>query len=133
MAVEDRNLVFLHQELDAARELGRDLARALDHLLRVDGDLAFNLEAVGFGVLDVAVDLGRAQQRLGRDAAPVQADAAELVALDDGGLEAQLGRADRRGIAAGAGAEDDDVETGVAHVGSSPLTAAWSAGRRYSP
>src|SRR3546814_19507414 len=62
----------------------------------------------------MAVDLGRAQQRLGRDAAPVQADAAELVALDDGGLEAQLGRADRRGIAAGAGAEDDDVETGVA-------------------
>src|SRR3546814_2969603 len=98
MAVEDRNLVFLHQELDAARELGRDLARALDHLLRVDGDLAFNLEAIGFGMLDVAVDLGRAQQRLGRDTAPVQADAAELVALDDGGLEAQLGSADRRGI-----------------------------------
>ena len=54
-------------------------------------------------------DLGRAQQRLGRDAAPVEADAAEVLALDDRGLEAKLRRADRGDIAAGAGAEHDDV------------------------
>ena len=72
-------------------------------------------EPVVLGVLHVVVDLGRAQQRLGRDAAPVQADAAEIGALDDRGLESELRRADRRDIAARAGADDDHVERGVGH------------------
>ena len=33
-----------------------------------------------------------------------------MLALDDGRLEAKLGGADRGDIAAGAGADDDDVE-----------------------
>ena len=53
------------------------------------------------------IELGGAQQRLGRDAAPIEADAAELLALDDRGLQAELRRADRGDIAAGAGADDD--------------------------
>ena len=44
-----------------------------------------------------------------------EADAAEIVALDDRGLEAELRRADRGDIAARARADDDDVETGVGH------------------
>ena len=55
-------------------------------------------------------NLGRAQQRLGRDAAPVEADAAEMLALDDGGLHAELRGADGRDIAARPAADDDDVE-----------------------
>jgi hypothetical protein len=41
-------------------------------------------------VLHGVENLGRAQQRLGRDAAPVEADAAEMLALDDCRLEAEL-------------------------------------------
>ena len=67
------------------------------------------------GVLHVMEDFGRAQQRLGRDAAPVRADAAEEIALHDRGLEAELRGADRGDIAAGPGADDDDVEGGVSH------------------
>ena len=50
------------------------------------------------------------EQRLGGDAAPVQAGAAEhRLPFDDGGLQAELGGADRGDVAAGAGADDDDV------------------------
>ena len=50
------------------------------------------------------------EQRLGRNAAPVEAGAAERRrALDHGGLEAQLRGADRGDVAAGPGADDDDV------------------------
>ena len=62
------------------------------------------------------VDLRAAQQRLGRDAAPVEADAAELVALDDRGLHAELRRADRRDIAARPAAEHDQVEGIISHA-----------------
>ena len=65
---------------------------------------------VVLGVLHVVVDLRRAQQRLGRDAAPVRADAAEIVAFHNRGLEPELGRADGRHVAARARADDDDVE-----------------------
>ena len=54
--------------------------------------------------------LGGVQQRLGRDAADVEAGAAEGGALlDHGHLQAQLGRADGAHIAAGAGADHDQV------------------------
>ena len=56
------------------------------------------------------IDLGRAQQRLGRDAAPVEADAAQLLALDDRGLQPELRCPDRRDVAAGPGTDHDDVE-----------------------
>jgi len=60
-------------------------------------------------------DLCRTQQGLGRDAAPIKADAAEVIALHDRGLEAELGCADRGDIAARARADDDDVEIVVRH------------------
>ncbi len=50
------------------------------------------------------------EQRLGRNAAPQQAGAAErLLLFDDGDLQAELRGADGRHVAAGAGADDDDV------------------------
>ena len=55
-------------------------------------------------------DLGGVQQRLGRDAAAVQAGAAELVLLDQGDRQAELGGAQRARVAAAAAAEDDQVE-----------------------
>ena len=83
--------------------------------LGVEADL-LGRQAVVLGVLQVVEDLGRAQQRLGRDAAPVEADAAQVVALHDRRLEAELGGADGRDVAAGPGADDDDVEALVGHV-----------------
>ena len=57
----------------------------------------------------VAVVVGRAQQCLGRNAPPVEANPAEQLALDDRRLQPELRRADRGDIAAGARSEDDYV------------------------
>src|SRR3954447_9852855 len=65
-------------------------------------------------MLEIVKNLGRTQQRLGRDAPPVEANPAEQLALDNRSLEAQLRRADGRDIAARSGAEDDQV-VGVRH------------------
>ena len=102
------DLVLLHQVRDALIELLCDGAAARHDLGDVEAGLD-RFETVGVGMLDLVEDLGRAQQRLGRDAAPVEADAAKVLALDDRGLEAELGRADRGHIAARPGAEHDDV------------------------
>jgi hypothetical protein len=102
------DLVLLHQVRDALIELLRHAARALHHGLQVGADLVGD-QPVILGVLHVVEDLGRAEQRLGRDAAPVEADAAQQLALDDRRLETQLRGADRRHIAAGARAEHDHV------------------------
>src|SRR6185436_1207286 len=107
VALDHRDLVLLHQTLDAGIELAGDLAAAIDDLREVEADLLGG-QAVDGRVGEIMIDLGRAQQRLGRDAAPVEADAAQFLALDDRGLEAELGGADRSDIAAGPGAEDDE-------------------------
>ena len=64
---------------------------------------------------ELAHHLGGLDERLCRNAANVQADAAELVLLDDGGLEAELVGADGGFVTAGAGADDDDVVGLVCH------------------
>ncbi|MGY3082320.1 hypothetical protein ACVWZZ_008728 [Bradyrhizobium sp. LM6.10] len=114
-APDHADLVLLHQEADAVVEPLRDAARALHHRLRVERHF-LRRQAVIPGVLHVVIDLGRAQQRLGRDATPVQADAAEIGFFDDRDLEAELGGADRGDIAAGTGADDDDVEGCIGHA-----------------
>jgi hypothetical protein len=60
-------------------------------------------------VLEIMKNFRRAQQGLGGNAAPVKADAAEMFALDDGGLEAKLRRANRRDIAAGPTADNENI------------------------
>ena len=116
-AVDHGDLVLLQQEADAARQLLGDLARPLHHRRQVEFYVVGG-ETELAEVVQQMVDLGRAQQRLGRDAAPVQADAAEIGFLDNRSLEAKLRRADGGDVAAGAGADDDDVEGCVGHIGS---------------
>jgi hypothetical protein len=112
-----RDLVALEQHRDAAGELLHDLVLATDHGADVDlgvvGRDAVRREAVR----QVVELLGRIQHRLGRNAADVQAGAAErrLAVLADEGIDAgrlqtQLRRADRRDIPAGTAANDDDIE-----------------------
>ena len=103
------DLVLLHQMRDALIELLGDAAAALHDRVQIGLDLARDLEAVILRVLRVMQDLRRAQQRLGRDTAPVEADAAQQFAFHDGGFEPELRAADSRDIAAGSAAEHDYV------------------------
>ena len=90
LAPDHRDFVLAHQEADAVVEPLCHDARALDDRRGIVGDLLGGYPVV-LGMLQITVDLGRAQQRLGRNAAPVEADAAEIIALHDRGLEAELG------------------------------------------
>src|SRR5437868_1021383 len=66
----------------------------------------------GKGMRRLLEFLRRLQQRLRRDAANIEASAAEPIAiLDAGDAHAELRRADRGDIPAGTAADDDDVET----------------------
>src|SRR5690606_26528922 len=64
----------------------------------------------------MAIDLGRAQQRLGRDTSPIGANTGHMLALDNGHLHAKLRAADRSDIAAGTGADNEKIVL-VSHKG----------------
>ena len=57
----------------------------------------------------------RPQQRLGRDTAPIEANAAKVFAFHNTGLHAKLGRANSRHIATRAAANHDDIKLGFGH------------------
>src|SRR5262249_37734513 len=63
----------------------------------------------------------------GRNATPVETDAAEVIALNDRRLETQLSRSDRGHIAAGTGADDDNVEACISHGRRCSCRQAWPA------
>ena len=65
--------------------------------------------AEGGGLGHRAVDVGRLQQLLGRDAAPVEAGPADLVPLDDGDPEPGRRAVERGRVAPRSTADDDDV------------------------
>ena len=113
VAVVDAYLVLLEKMADAIGELAGDGARALDDLLQVETDVVGG-EAELVEMMQQVIDLGRTEQRLGGDAAPVEADAAEMFAFDHGRRHAELGGADGGDVAARAAADDDDVETVLA-------------------
>ena len=68
------------------------------------------LDAELGGVGDVAVDGRRLEERLGRDAATVEARAAERVPLDHRDLHAGRGGVQRGGVPTGAAADDHEIE-----------------------
>src|SRR3546814_13100194 len=107
----DGDLVLLHQEGDALAQLLRDAAAALHDRVDVGADLCRD-EAIIARMLHIMIDFGRAQPRLGRDAAPVETDAAKILALDDRGFQAELRPADCRNIAPWATAQDEGVVRG---------------------
>ncbi|MPL73135.1 hypothetical protein SDC9_18928 [bioreactor metagenome] len=109
------DLVLLQQMRDAARQLLRDPARARDDRVKIIAD-PLGLQAEFLGAVHQMEDLGRAQQRLGRDAAPVQADAAQMLALDHRDVQPELCAADRRHITPRPRADHDHVEASGSHV-----------------
>ena len=108
------DLVLAHEVGDAVRQPLGDFAAALDHARKVEADIVAGQPELA-GAPHGRVELGGAQQRLGRDAAPVEADAAELLALDDRDLHAELGGADGGDIAAGPRADNCEIEARFGH------------------
>jgi hypothetical protein len=103
-----------HAHLALAGETGQAVGEALDDLVlvaahAVEVDLG-RAEVESRRVRRLVDHLGDVQQRLGRDAADVEAHAAQaLLALDERDLEAEIGGAEGRAVAAGAGADHDQL------------------------
>ena len=114
VAVDLGDLVLLHQEVHTGDAALGHLAAAVEGDPVVEGRLAADAEGLGFLGEDVG-EFGVAQQRFGRDAADVEADAAPVLGFDDRGVQAQLRGTDGRDISAGAGSEDDDVIVSHGH------------------
>ncbi len=109
-ALQHVDLVLLHQELDALDVAVDALLLEVHHrrqieLRRRDADAH-----LGEGVSGFLEHLGGVQQRLRGHAADIEAGAAQRrVLLDDGNLHAELRRADRADVTAGARADDDEI------------------------
>ena len=93
---------------DAPNHPVDDAAAALDGLGVVDGKVVEGHAELP-GAVEEADDLSVPQNRLGWDAAPVEADAAQRFALDDNSSEAQLRGSNGGDIAAGAGANNGQL------------------------
>ena len=112
-ALDPVDLVLLEEHLDAAGQPGDHLVLAGVHRRHVDADTlppSMPAEAPFLGRLRHLEGVGVLEQRLGRDAAPDEAGAAEgLLALDHRHLQAELRGANRRDVAAGPRAHHHDV------------------------
>ena len=114
-ALDVRHTVLLEQEADPLDQPVGHLAAALvGHRVVQLEILEAEPELLALAGQD-AGQLRIAQQRLGRDAAPVQTDAAQRFALDAGHLLAQLRRPNRGHVAARPAADDNDVVCVVGH------------------
>ena len=125
--VVDGDLVLFEQTLHAGVQPLRHLSGALHDLLDVDGHVA-DRQAEVASVLDQVVDLAGAQQGLRRDAAPVEADPAEVLTLDERDREAELPRPDRSRIPARPSADHHYVVLRLAHACSSLSTVRCALG-----
>ena len=103
------HLVLLEKVADAGVELLRHAARAFHHGVDIIAD-PVGLKPEFLGPVHQVENFGGPQQRLRRDAAPVQANAAQMFALNDCGFQPQLRRADRRDIAPRPRADHDHIK-----------------------
>ena len=94
------------------------LVLPLEQLGQVDFRRA-EVDAVRAHLADFVDDLGGMQQRLGGNAAHVEADAAQHgPAFDQRDLEAEIGGAERGGVATGPGAQHQQLRLAIVrHVG----------------
>src|SRR4029079_7227930 len=103
-ALDPGDAVLLEEAFDALGQPGDDLVLTRVHDVEVQRRLcAAEADAPDVGVLRDLQRVRVLEQRLGRDAAPDQARAAEgLLALDDSRLQTKLPGTDSGHIAAGA-------------------------------
>src|SRR5262249_55063769 len=90
------------------------LARTLDDLRQINAKAADGQAEIG-GMADEMRHFRCTQQRLGRDTAPVEADAAEMFALDQRRLKAELGTANGSDITARTTADDNQIKCILRH------------------
>src|SRR5512133_3930448 len=112
LAVHDAHVAGLEQPADAPRETSAQLAPPRLEAFERDGH-AVDAEPRGVQVARALRRVGQLDERLAGDAADLQADPAETAgagALDERHLAAELGAADGGGVAAGASAEDEQVD-----------------------
>ena len=108
LRANDLHALAFARGFDALAHRQDDLLLALHHPGEVHLGLG-NADAERCGVADLAKHIGAGKQRLGGNAAPVQARAAEFGALDDGDLGAELRGAKRGNITGGPTAEHHDA------------------------
>ena len=108
-ALHDRHFALFGHACEPAGELADDFLFEAAQL--GDIDLRFAECDADIGCVRRFVDhLGRVQQRLRRNAADIEANAAERrIVLDQYRVLAKIGRAERRRVAAGARTEHDDL------------------------
>src|SRR5262249_50975687 len=107
------HFVLTHQKIQALGMLGHDLVLALLHHFPVQLASAQTLDAVLRSSFQMIADFGVEQQRLGRNAAYLQARPTQLgVFLEQAGFQAQLAGAERSSVPAGAGPDDGNVIDG---------------------
>src|SRR5262249_18359420 len=96
-ALDPINLVLLEQELDAFGQTRDNPVLPCVHLSDVDAGRRYTCNAPLLGGLDHFQRVRVLEQRLGRNAAPVETGASErFLLLDNGGLQAELRGANRR-------------------------------------
>src|SRR5439155_22659183 len=101
MSVQALDLVLAEEEFDSLAGLVGDVFAELPHAVHVDLDAA-GVDADALAVFRLVVNIGAVEHRLGGDAPPQRASAADAgILLDDHGLEAILARADGADVAAG--------------------------------
>ena len=106
------DLVLLQQERDAVDIALNALVLEGEHGGKVEARLHLDAHG-GEAVAGLGVSLAGMQQRLGRDAADIEAGAAMGGALlHHRDLHAELRGADGADIAAGSGADDDQIKLG---------------------
>ena len=111
VALHARDLVLLHQEVQAFGVLGDDGVLALEHRGPIQRGRADAFDAEVGGVLQVVPDFGVEEQSLGGDAAHVQAGAAQLGGLlDQCDIQPVLRRANSRRVAGRSSANDRHVK-----------------------
>ena len=121
--VEGGDLATLEHRLETLGQPVDDLLLALLRHRQVEDGLA-RLHAEFLGSGHGAHDLGRLQQLLGRDAAPVQAGAANPRLFDHPDGQPGGGPVQRGGVATRPAPEDDDVEFLRHETSSKPLNQA---------
>ena len=107
-AVEQGHLGALQQALHAGGQGLGDVALIGEDLADVGADI-LGVDADGGAVLGAVIHLGGVEQGLGGHTAPVQTGAAGLAVFHHGGLQTQLGGPEGGGVAAGTGADDDEL------------------------
>mmetsp|Transcript_31043 Transcript_31043/g.99107 ORF Transcript_31043/g.99107 Transcript_31043/m.99107 type:complete len:511 (-) Transcript_31043:619-2151(-) len=104
------DLVFLEEPLDALGEPGDGLVLGRHQLVNVEGDAGHVDAVLGHVVLSIVVHVAGVEERLGGDAADVEAGAAEATAaLDAGHLHAELGGLDGTDIPARPAPDNDEI------------------------